>query len=67
MEINQRPTRPELGQRWVSLRRQCNGKWGVDIRVWKANTLRGDAYWVTLDYRTYSKKADAERFAARYL
>jgi hypothetical protein len=57
---------PELGDRWVTVLRQPNGKWEVNVRVFKANTLRGDSYWAPLDYRTYSKKADAERFAARF-
>ena len=67
MENTAALTLPQLGERQVTLLRRDNGKWEVHVRVFKANTLRGDAYWVTLDYRTYSKKADAERFAARYL
>jgi len=38
----------------------------VDIRVFKLNTLRGDAYWVTKAFRKFKREADARRFAARY-
>jgi len=57
---------PELGEKWVTVRRQDNGLWEVHVRVFKANTLRGDAYWNTLAYRTYQKKVDAERYASRF-
>ena len=60
------PVSPHLGQRWVQVRRQDNGLWSVDVRIFKLNTLRGDAYWTPLAYRTYQKKADAERYAARF-
>jgi hypothetical protein len=68
MAFTQQPLNlsPEIGERWVNIRRQDNGKWAVHVQVFKANKLRGDAYWTTLEYRTYSKKADAERFAARF-
>jgi hypothetical protein len=58
--------RPQLGEKRVTVNRQNNGLWEVDVRVWKANTLRGDAYWATLAYRTYQKRADAERYARRF-
>jgi len=58
--------RPELDEKWVTVRRQDNGLWEVDVRVFKLNTLRGDAYWTTLAYRTYQKRADAERYAKRF-
>jgi hypothetical protein len=57
---------PQLGEKWVTVRRQDNGLWEVHVRVFKANTLRGDSYWITLAYRTYQKKADAERYAKRF-
>lgn len=57
---------PQLGDRKVRLRSMDNGHWAVQIDVFKANTLRGDAYWVTEAFKTYGKKADAERFASRF-
>jgi hypothetical protein len=57
---------PRLGELWVTVRRQDNGLWEVHVRVFKLNTLRGDSYWNTLAYRTYQKKADAERYGARF-
>ncbi len=57
---------PELGEKQATVRRQDNGLWEVHVRLFKANTLRGDAYWTTLAYRTYQKKADAERYAKRF-
>jgi hypothetical protein len=58
-------TLPQLGDRQVTVYRGFNGQWVVDARVFKANTLRGDAYWVTEIFKTYAKEADARRFAAR--
>jgi len=68
VEINQPlPRNPKLGDRWVNVYPWPEvGKWTVDVKVFKANTLRGDAYWVTEAHKSYSKKADAERFAARF-
>jgi hypothetical protein len=57
---------PQLGERWVTVRRQTNGLWEVHVRVFKANTLRGDSYWNTEVLRTFGKKADAERYASRF-
>ena len=57
---------PQLDEKWVTVRRQDNGLWKVHVRVFKLNTLRGDSYWNTLAYRTYQKKADAERYAKRF-
>ena len=58
--------RPELGEKWVTVQRQDNGLWEVHVRVFKLNTLRGDSYWVTGAFKTYGKKADAERYATRF-
>lgn len=60
------PLHPQLGEKWVSVRRQDNGLWAVHIQVFKANKLRGDSYWTTLAFRTYQKKLDAERYASRF-
>jgi hypothetical protein len=60
-------TPPQLGDRRVSVEPWIEaGKWIVDVKVFKANTLRGDAYWETEVHKSYAKKADAERFAARF-
>ncbi len=40
--------------------------WTVQVVVFKANTLRGDSYWVTEGFRQFKSEADARRFAARY-
>lgn len=57
---------PTLGEQWVTVRRRDSGKWEVHVQVFKANKLRGDAYWTTLALKTYAKKADAERYASRF-
>jgi hypothetical protein len=59
-------TLPQTGDRRITVRRQDNGFWEVHVQVFKANALRGDSYWNTLAYRTYQKKVDAERYAARF-
>ena len=59
-------TFPQLGDRQVSVTRPLNGKWVVEVRVFKVNSLRGDAYWVAEAYKTYAKEADARRFASRF-
>ena len=56
---------PQLGERWVTVRRLENGLWAVHERLFKANTLRGDAYWVTKTFKTFAKEADAQRLANR--
>ena len=43
-----------------------NNTWTVQVMVFKANTLRGDSYWVTEGFRQFRKESDARRFAARY-
>jgi len=58
---------PKDGERCINVRRQDNGLWEVHIQVFKFNKLRGDSYWNTLAYRTYQKKSDAERYAARFV
>jgi hypothetical protein len=68
MAFTQQPLNlnPEIGERWVTVRRQDNGKWVVHVQEFKANKLRGDQYWETIIFRRYAKKADAERYAARF-
>ena len=56
----------KLGERWVTVNRNENNKWVVHIRIFKANTLRGDAYWETEVFKTYAKETDARKLAARY-
>ena len=66
-DITSAYTPPQLGDRRVSVEPWLEaGKWIVDVKVFKANTLRGDAYWETEVHKSYAKKADAERFAARF-
>lgn len=60
-------TSPELGDLKANVYLdKTSGEWVVDIRVFKANTLRGDAYWVPGFFKTYAKEVDARRFASRY-
>jgi hypothetical protein len=68
MAFTQQPLNlnPQLGERWVTLRHLDSGKWAVHVREFKANKLRGDSYWEDLAFRVYAKKADAERYAARF-
>ena len=56
---------PSLGQVKVEVRQFAN-TWTVFVSVFKANTLRGDAYWVSTEARKYSKESDARKFAARF-
>ena len=35
-------------------------------KFFKENTLRGDAYWVTKEYRKFNKEKDAIKFASRF-
>ncbi len=57
---------PQLGERRISVTPEDNGKWRVQVMVYKANKLRGDAYWVIEAFKSYAKKVDAERFASRF-
>lgn len=57
---------PALGTLKVSVCQRGNGNWEVHVQTYKANTLRGDAYWVTTHFRLYAKEADARRFASRF-
>ena len=60
------PYPASVGDRWVSVYKQDNGKWAVNVQILKLNTLRGDCYWTSLAYRTYAKKADAKRYGSRF-
>ena len=51
---------PQTDRPRITVRRQNNGLWEVLVQVFK------DSYWNTLAYRTYQKKVDAERYAARF-
>ena len=62
---NTAPSLPPLGQVKVKVR-QFNNTWTVYVSVFKANTLRGDAYWVSTEVRKYSKESYARKFAARF-
>lgn len=41
-------------------------KYVVLVKEFKANTLRGDSYWVVREVREYRLRSDAEAFAARF-
>jgi hypothetical protein len=43
-----------------------NNRWFVQVMVFKANTLRGDSYWVTEGFREFKKESAATLFANRY-
>ena len=60
---------PKIGDTKVTCRYIANlDKWIVGVNIFKANTLRGDAYWTPVPnaFRTFRKEADARRFAARF-
>ena len=43
-----------------------NKRWFVHVKVYKANTLRGDSYWVTEGLREFKTESAATSFANRY-
>ena len=43
-----------------------NKRWFVHVKVFKANTLRGDSYWVTEGFREFKTESAATSFANRY-
>jgi hypothetical protein len=57
--------RPKIGDTRVYIR-EYNNKFSVQVDVFKENTLRGDAYWVTKEFKTYTKEKDALKFASRF-
>jgi hypothetical protein len=57
--------RPKIGDTRVYIR-EYNNKFSVQVDVFKENTLRGDAYWVTKEFKTYTKEKDAIKFASRF-
>ncbi len=56
---------PKIGDTQVCISK-FNDYFTVDVRVFKENTLRGDAYWVTKEYRKFKKEKDAIKFASRF-
>lgn len=58
--------RPTLGDIKVSIRHTESNGWAVQVDLFKENTLRGDAYWVTQEFRTFKKEKDAKQFASRF-
>jgi hypothetical protein len=62
---NTAPNLPTLGQVKFEVRQFAN-TWTVFVSVFKANSLRGDAYWVSTEVRKYKKESDARKFAARF-
>jgi len=59
-------TPPVLGSVRVEVRRCENGEFWAQVLVFKANTLRGDAYWVTKAAKTFKKESDAVRWVGRF-
>ena len=67
MENAQTPyTPPALGTVRVETRRCDNGDFFALVMVYKANTLRGDAYWVTKRAKKFKKEVDAVRWVNRF-
>jgi hypothetical protein len=62
---NTAPSLPSLGDVKVEVRHFAN-TWTVFVSVFKANTLRGDAYWVSKEARSFKKESDARKFASRF-
>ena len=58
-------TKQNIGDLRVYVRNWCKG-FAVQVFVFKQNTLRGDAYWVCEEFKTFKKKTDADKFAARF-
>jgi hypothetical protein len=56
---------PQLGDIKVFIRNYGNS-WNVQVDCYKENTLRGDCYWVTKEFRTFKKEKDAQVFASRF-
>jgi len=56
---------PKIGDTKVVIK-HYNNQFSVQVDEFKENTLRGDAYWVTKEFRTYTKEKDALKFASRY-
>jgi hypothetical protein len=56
---------PTLGDVKVWVRKSENG-WNVQVDCYKENTLRGDCYWVTKEFRSFKKEKDAQVFASRF-
>lgn len=57
--------RPKIGDTRVYIR-EYNNKFSVQVDVFKENKLRGDAYWVTKEFKIYTKEKDALKFASRF-
>ena len=58
-------TKPKIGDLKVIVK-DWGKEFAVEVSVYKQNTLRGDAYWVSKVFRTFKKKADADKFASRF-
>ena len=55
---------PQLGDIKVLVKNTVIG-WTVQVDYYKENTLRGDCYWVTKEFRNFKKEKDAKVFASR--
>lgn len=42
-------------------------KYQVQIQVFKFDTIRQESYWVTKEVREFRLRADAEKFANRFM
>ncbi len=56
---------PKIGDTKVCINK-FNDYFTVDVWLFKENTLRGDAYWVSKEYRKFKKEKDAIKFASRF-
>jgi hypothetical protein len=55
---------PLIHAQHVSVRPWGN-EWAVEVSALKDNITRGDRYWVSVVFRTFAKRKDAETFARR--
>lgn len=56
---------PQLGDTKVWVTKTETG-WTVQVVYYKENTLRGDCYWETKEFRNNKKEKDAKTFASRF-
>lgn len=56
---------PKIGDTRVIIK-QYNNQFSVQVDEFKENTLRGDAYWVTKEFKQYKKEKDAIKFVSRF-
>lgn len=58
-------TKPQLGDMKVDIT-PLGKEFSVQVSVFKQNTLRGDAYWVSKVFRKFKTESQANKFAQRF-